>query len=151
MSIIHRDLVFPPLIGCRPIRSCFCGGSQPLESSLVPSQPKWKYRHSCFGSFTSTPWSGQSWDYYWALTRHKWYGFSLFRVVYSFLTLYTELDFTERWVINDNWTYTADLTPFTHNIGPDTKALLVFYGIDTIANIVWGTRLCIYLEVLLFS
>ncbi|KAG1751293.1 glycoside hydrolase family 2 protein [Suillus paluster] len=49
-------------------------------------------------------------------------------------------EFTERWVINDNWTYTADLTPFTKNYKSDTsdKMLLVFYGIDTIANITFA-------------
>ncbi|KAI0354764.1 glycoside hydrolase [Trametes cingulata] len=44
-------------------------------------------------------------------------------------------DFTQRWIVNDNWTYTADLTPLTQNLSADTRALLVFYGIDTIANI----------------
>ncbi|KAG1889956.1 glycoside hydrolase family 2 protein [Suillus subluteus] len=46
-------------------------------------------------------------------------------------------EFTERWVINDNWTYTADLTPFTrtYQSDPSGKTLIVFYGIDTIANI----------------
>ncbi|KAI0673928.1 glycoside hydrolase [Trametes maxima] len=44
-------------------------------------------------------------------------------------------DFTQRWVVNDNWTYTADLTPLTQNLSADARALLVFYGIDTIANI----------------
>ncbi|KAG6902502.1 hypothetical protein C0995_015694 [Termitomyces sp. Mi166 len=46
-------------------------------------------------------------------------------------------DFTQRWIVNDNWTYTADLTPFTRTL--DSAALpttlLVLYGIDTIANI----------------
>ncbi|KAH8077515.1 glycoside hydrolase family 2 protein [Cristinia sonorae] len=44
-------------------------------------------------------------------------------------------DFTQRWVINDNWTYTADLSPLTKGLTRSHKALLVFYGIDTIANI----------------
>ncbi|OSD01219.1 glycoside hydrolase family 2 protein [Trametes coccinea BRFM310] len=44
-------------------------------------------------------------------------------------------DFTQRWIVNDNWTYTADLTPLTQNLSADARALLVFYGIDTIANI----------------
>ncbi|KAI0370038.1 glycoside hydrolase [Pilatotrama ljubarskyi] len=44
-------------------------------------------------------------------------------------------DFTQRWIVNDNWTYTADLAPLTQNLSADTRALLVFYGIDTIANI----------------
>lgn len=52
------------------------------------------------------------------------------------------LEFTQRWIVNDNWTYTADLTPFLTQIsegsnkGGDDKTLLVFYGIDTVANIV---------------
>ncbi|KAI0075651.1 glycoside hydrolase [Panus rudis PR-1116 ss-1] len=46
-------------------------------------------------------------------------------------------EFTERWVLNDNWTYTADLTPLTQNITSE-QALLVFYGIDTIANITFA-------------
>ena len=45
-------------------------------------------------------------------------------------------DFTQRWIVNDNWTYTADLTPLTADLTNDTTALLVFYGIDTVANIV---------------
>ena len=45
-------------------------------------------------------------------------------------------DFTQRWIVNDNWTYTADITPLTQNLAGDQTALLVFYGIDTIANIV---------------
>jgi beta-mannosidase len=47
-------------------------------------------------------------------------------------------EFTERWIVNDNWTYTADLAPFTQNYKEDAsrKTLLIFYGIDTIANIV---------------
>lgn len=47
-------------------------------------------------------------------------------------------EFTERWIVNDNWTYTADLTPFTQNYKEDAfrKTFLIFYGIDTIANIV---------------
>ncbi|KAG5219397.1 glycoside hydrolase family protein [Salix suchowensis] len=40
----------------------------------------------------------------------------------------------ERWVVNENWTYTADITPFLQSHKQDTT-LLVFYGIDTIANI----------------
>ncbi|KAI0830870.1 glycoside hydrolase [Trametes gibbosa] len=44
-------------------------------------------------------------------------------------------DFTQRWVVNDNWTYTADLAPLTRHLSHDARALLVFYGIDTIANI----------------
>ncbi|KAI0047744.1 glycoside hydrolase family 2 protein [Auriscalpium vulgare] len=44
-------------------------------------------------------------------------------------------DFTQRWVINDNWTYTADVSPITKAITKTDKTLLVFYGIDTIANI----------------
>lgn len=49
-------------------------------------------------------------------------------------------EFTERWVINDNWTYTADLTPFTqtHQINASAKTFLVFYGIDTIASITFA-------------
>ena len=50
--------------------------------------------------------------------------------------IYDNVDFTQRWIVNDNWTYTADISPFTQNFTNDTRALLVFYGIDTIANIV---------------
>lgn len=48
------------------------------------------------------------------------------------------IDFTERWVVAEDWTYTADLTPFTKNIPHNSSltTLLVFYGIDTVANIV---------------
>ena len=46
------------------------------------------------------------------------------------------VDFTQRWIVNDNWTYTADITPLTQNLTKDQTALLVFYGIDTIANVV---------------
>ncbi|EMD33740.1 glycoside hydrolase family 2 protein [Gelatoporia subvermispora B] len=46
-------------------------------------------------------------------------------------------DFTQRWIVNDNWTYTADLTPFLETLPSDSHdaKLLVFYGLDTIANI----------------
>ncbi|KAI0781895.1 glycoside hydrolase [Abortiporus biennis] len=46
-------------------------------------------------------------------------------------------DFNQRWIVNDNWTYTADISPLTHGIisDPSKKTLLVFYGIDTVANI----------------
>ncbi|KAH8118990.1 glycoside hydrolase [Phellopilus nigrolimitatus] len=46
-------------------------------------------------------------------------------------------DFTERWVANENWTYTADLTPFVTTLPNNTSqtTLLVFYGLDTVANI----------------
>ncbi|KAG1723965.1 glycoside hydrolase family 2 protein [Suillus occidentalis] len=49
-------------------------------------------------------------------------------------------EFTERWVINDNWTYTADLTPFTKNYQSDAskRTIIVFYGIDTIGNITFA-------------
>lgn len=48
------------------------------------------------------------------------------------------LDFTERWVIYDNWTYTADLTQFESTLPNDEsgKRVLVFFGLDTVANIV---------------
>lgn len=51
-------------------------------------------------------------------------------------------DFTQRWIVDDNWTYTANLTPLTGSLGgrarsaSEDKTLLVFYGLDTIANIV---------------
>ncbi|KAH0589713.1 putative beta-mannosidase A [Termitomyces sp. J132] len=48
-------------------------------------------------------------------------------------------DFTQRWIVNDNWTYTADLTPFTRTLDFNSTTfnttLLVLYGIDTVANI----------------
>ncbi|KZT29074.1 glycoside hydrolase family 2 protein [Neolentinus lepideus HHB14362 ss-1] len=46
-------------------------------------------------------------------------------------------DDLQRWIVNDNWTYTADLTPFTSTYAhtPGERVLLVFYGLDTIANI----------------
>ncbi|KAJ6574536.1 glycoside hydrolase family 2 protein [Mycena capillaripes] len=50
-------------------------------------------------------------------------------------------DFTERWVFMDNWTYTADIAPL---LGPEIKTadqiLLVFYGLDTVANITLAER-----------
>jgi hypothetical protein len=65
------------------------------------------------------------------------------------------LDFTERWVLisllqkyvtlltrpsqvfMDNWTYTADISPFLKSISDEAdQILLVFNGLDTIANIV---------------
>lgn len=46
-------------------------------------------------------------------------------------------DFTQRWIVTDNWTYTADVTPFlSAQNGTADATLLVFYGIDTVANIV---------------
>ncbi|KAK7043101.1 hypothetical protein VNI00_008455 [Paramarasmius palmivorus] len=49
-------------------------------------------------------------------------------------------DFTERWVAEENWTYTADLAPFFTTVqpSPNDQTLLVFYGIDTIANITFA-------------
>ncbi|THU97773.1 glycoside hydrolase [Dendrothele bispora CBS 962.96] len=55
-------------------------------------------------------------------------------------------DFTERWIWRDNWTYTADLTPFFETLSNETadssssqdQTLLVFYGLDTIANITFA-------------
>ncbi|KAI0733020.1 glycoside hydrolase superfamily [Fomitopsis betulina] len=48
-------------------------------------------------------------------------------------------EYFDRWIVNDSWTYTAELTPFTqtvpHGEQQKTKTLLVFYGLDTIANI----------------
>ncbi|KAI0065605.1 glycoside hydrolase family 2 protein [Artomyces pyxidatus] len=46
-------------------------------------------------------------------------------------------EYTERWVVNDNWTYTANISSFLKTLpkSPTQKTLLVFYGIDTIANI----------------
>ncbi|KAG6916247.1 hypothetical protein DXG01_007744 [Tephrocybe rancida] len=53
-------------------------------------------------------------------------------------------DFTQRWIVDDNWTYTADLTPFSRSLNLSSTAqqttLLVFYGIDTVANISVGGR-----------
>ncbi|KAJ6452761.1 glycoside hydrolase family 2 protein [Mycena sanguinolenta] len=50
-------------------------------------------------------------------------------------------DFTERWVFLDNWTYTADVSPFLES-GFDgvEQILLVFIGLDTIANITLADR-----------
>ncbi|KAJ6574531.1 glycoside hydrolase family 2 protein [Mycena capillaripes] len=45
-------------------------------------------------------------------------------------------DFTERWVFMDNWTYTADLAPMLGSpVNASNQVLLVFHGLDTIANI----------------
>ncbi|KAF7369407.1 putative glycoside hydrolase family 2 protein [Mycena venus] len=45
-------------------------------------------------------------------------------------------DFTERWVFLDNWTYTADLAPvLSSSTNASDQLLLVFHGLDTIANI----------------
>ncbi|EIN11243.1 glycoside hydrolase family 2 protein [Punctularia strigosozonata HHB-11173 SS5] len=45
-------------------------------------------------------------------------------------------DFAERWIINDNWTYTADLSPILKATSKaKTSSLLAFYGLDTVANI----------------
>jgi hypothetical protein len=46
------------------------------------------------------------------------------------------LEFTQRWIVNDNWTYTADLSPLINASHANEKTLLVFYGLDTVANIV---------------
>ncbi|KAK1231122.1 hypothetical protein PQX77_005767 [Marasmius sp. AFHP31] len=51
-------------------------------------------------------------------------------------------DFTERWVAEENWTYTADLSPFFQTVNTtasgQSQTLLVFWGIDTIANITFA-------------
>ncbi|KAF9449648.1 glycoside hydrolase family 2 protein [Macrolepiota fuliginosa MF-IS2] len=46
-------------------------------------------------------------------------------------------DFTQRWLVTEDWTYTADISPFLKSSAfqQSKKTLLVFYGIDTIANI----------------
>ncbi|THH07222.1 hypothetical protein EW145_g3531 [Phellinidium pouzarii] len=47
-------------------------------------------------------------------------------------------DFTQRWVANESWTYTASLSPLLSGLPTNDsslKTLLVFYGIDTVANI----------------
>lgn len=48
------------------------------------------------------------------------------------------VDFKQRWITDHDWTYTADLSPFTSKRAQNSsdKTLLVFYGLDTIANIV---------------
>lgn len=45
-------------------------------------------------------------------------------------------EFTQRWIVDDNWTYTADLSSILKKESKSEKTLLVFYGLDTIANIV---------------
>ncbi|VDB87113.1 unnamed protein product [Peniophora sp. CBMAI 1063] len=49
----------------------------------------------------------------------------------------SDVDFTQRWIVYDNWTYTADISPFLNFQFNSTSdaTLLVFYGIDTVANI----------------
>ncbi|KAF7369433.1 Glycoside hydrolase family 2 protein [Mycena venus] len=50
-------------------------------------------------------------------------------------------DFTERWVLLDNWTYTADLGPLLQSeLDGADQILLVFNGLDTIANITLAER-----------
>ncbi|KAL1672792.1 glycoside hydrolase family 2 protein [Schizophyllum commune] len=46
-------------------------------------------------------------------------------------------DYTKRWVFYDNWTYTASLEPLlsSSEVQAADRALLVFYGIDTVANV----------------
>lgn len=47
------------------------------------------------------------------------------------------VDFTQRWVWFDNWTYTADVTPFLSTLEKEPQdTMLLFYGLDTVANIV---------------
>lgn len=48
------------------------------------------------------------------------------------------VEYWQRWIVNDSWTYTADLTPFAQSVAQNSSqhTLLVFYGLDTIANIV---------------
>lgn len=51
------------------------------------------------------------------------------------------VEFTQRWIVNDNWTYTADLSSLLGASHTPEKKLLVFYGLDTVANIV-RTSMC---------
>ncbi|EIW64193.1 glycoside hydrolase [Trametes versicolor FP-101664 SS1] len=47
-------------------------------------------------------------------------------------------DFSERWIVTDSWVYQADLSLIIAQRSQDnssSKNLLVFYGLDTIANI----------------
>ncbi|KAI0358698.1 glycoside hydrolase [Trametes cingulata] len=47
-------------------------------------------------------------------------------------------DFAQRWIVNETWIYEADLSTFirqrSHGAQSD-RTLLVFYGLDTVANI----------------
>ncbi|KAH7909288.1 glycoside hydrolase family 2 protein [Hygrophoropsis aurantiaca] len=63
--------------------------------------------------------------------------------------LWGEEENDQRWIVNDNWTYTADLEPFwrwlddEHTDGQGKHethrhTFLVFYGIDTVANITFA-------------
>lgn len=45
-------------------------------------------------------------------------------------------DFTQRWIVDDDWTYTADLQPYLSRLNTEQTTLLVFHGLDTVANIV---------------
>lgn len=56
--------------------------------------------------------------------------------MYNLALLMEILDFTQRWVADENWSYTADVTPFISGLRDSQKSLLVFYGLDTVANIV---------------
>ncbi|KAF9455372.1 glycoside hydrolase superfamily [Collybia nuda] len=51
-------------------------------------------------------------------------------------------DFTQRWIVEENWTYTADISPFVQTLDPAAHqtTLLIFYGIDTVANISIGNH-----------
>ncbi len=61
-------------------------------------------------------------------------------------------DFTERWVITENWTYTANLKPILPSLGTgSSKTLLVFYGIDTVANIVRSVDSCSFVSLIYFQ
>jgi beta-mannosidase len=60
-------------------------------------------------------------------------------------------DFTQRWVWMDNWTYTADLTPAFSELKNSDQVLLVFHGLDTIANIVSVSHFSHYIQFLIAS
>ncbi|KAF8525862.1 glycoside hydrolase [Hysterangium stoloniferum] len=50
-------------------------------------------------------------------------------------------DFTQRWIWMDNWTYTADITPFIDTMDNQSQStILIFHGLDTIANITLGEQ-----------
>ena len=111
---------------------------QPLRSLLVAQQSEWLYRRTGLASLPSASRPHEGWRHHRAFAGAQWCAYILpFCSIRADRRLYSP-DFTQRWITNDNWTYTADVSSFVRSnaFKNAQKTLLVFYGIDTIANIV---------------
>ena len=126
---------------------CLGRRAESLEPQMDAQECERVYRRAREGAIPGSPRPSRSRDHHRAAPGYQWLELIHLPLVHSHAMClrYSRcgscgVDFTQRWVVNDNWTYTADLAPLTKKLGRDTRALLVFFGIDTIANIVSVVR-----------